>query len=60
MFGDKDAYRVSSKLMFYGKFLRHAGLFPGIKFVSVESKPCASNRSVTVSERRSIQAVSAH
>lgn len=25
---DKDAYRVSSKLMFYGKFLRHAGLFP--------------------------------
>ena len=28
MFGDKDAYRVSSKLMFCGKFLRHAGLFP--------------------------------
>jgi glycosyltransferase involved in cell wall biosynthesis len=28
MFGDKDAYRVSSKLIFYGKFLRHAGLFP--------------------------------
>jgi glycosyltransferase involved in cell wall biosynthesis len=26
--GDKDAYRVSSKLMFCGKFLRHAGLFP--------------------------------
>jgi glycosyltransferase involved in cell wall biosynthesis len=25
---DKDAYRVSSKLMFDGKFLRHAGLFP--------------------------------
>ena len=25
---DKDAYRVSSKLMFHGKFLRHAGLFP--------------------------------
>ena len=25
---DKDAYRVSSKLMFKGKFLRHAGLFP--------------------------------
>jgi glycosyltransferase involved in cell wall biosynthesis len=25
---DKDAYRVSSKLMFRGKFLRHAGLFP--------------------------------
>jgi glycosyltransferase involved in cell wall biosynthesis len=25
---DKDAYRVSSKLMFNGKFLRHAGLFP--------------------------------
>jgi hypothetical protein len=28
---DKDAYRVSSKLMFHGKFLRHAGLFPGIR-----------------------------
>jgi glycosyltransferase involved in cell wall biosynthesis len=28
MLGDKDAYRVSSKLMFCGKFLRHAGLFP--------------------------------
>ena len=28
MFGDKDAYRVSSKLIFCGKFLRHAGLFP--------------------------------
>jgi glycosyltransferase involved in cell wall biosynthesis len=27
-FGDKDAYRVSSKLIFCGKFLRHAGLFP--------------------------------
>jgi glycosyltransferase involved in cell wall biosynthesis len=26
--GDKDAYRVSSKLIFRGKFLRHAGLFP--------------------------------
>ena len=26
--GDKDAYRVSSKLIFCGKFLRHAGLFP--------------------------------
>ena len=25
---DKDAYRISSKLMFHGKFLRHAGLFP--------------------------------
>jgi glycosyltransferase involved in cell wall biosynthesis len=25
---DKDAYRVSSKLMFRGKFLRRAGLFP--------------------------------
>lgn len=25
---DKDAYRVSSKLMFHGKFLRYAGLFP--------------------------------
>jgi len=25
---DKDAYRVSSKLMFQGRFLRHAGLFP--------------------------------
>jgi glycosyltransferase involved in cell wall biosynthesis len=25
---DKDAYRVSLKLMFDGKFLRHAGLFP--------------------------------
>src|SRR6184192_4570942 len=25
---DKNAYRVSSKLMFHGKFLRHAGLFP--------------------------------
>jgi glycosyltransferase involved in cell wall biosynthesis len=25
---DKDAYRVSSKLMFHGKFLRHTGLFP--------------------------------
>jgi glycosyltransferase involved in cell wall biosynthesis len=25
---DKDAYRVSSKLVFQGKFLRHAGLFP--------------------------------
>ena len=25
---DKDAYRVSSKLMFHGTFLRHAGLFP--------------------------------
>ena len=25
---DKDAYRVSSKLIFCGKFLRHAGLFP--------------------------------
>jgi glycosyltransferase involved in cell wall biosynthesis len=25
---DKEAYRVSSKLMFHGKFLRHAGLFP--------------------------------
>ena len=25
---DKDAYRVSSKLMFQGKFLRHGGLFP--------------------------------
>src|SRR5262245_1535672 len=25
---DKDAYRVSSKLMFDGRFLRHAGLFP--------------------------------
>ena len=25
---DKDAYRVSSKLMLHGKFLRHAGLFP--------------------------------
>jgi glycosyltransferase involved in cell wall biosynthesis len=25
---DKDAYRISSKLMFDGKFLRHAGLFP--------------------------------
>lgn len=25
---DKDAYRVSSKLIFNGKFLRHAGLFP--------------------------------
>jgi glycosyltransferase involved in cell wall biosynthesis len=25
---DKDAYRVSSKLMFRGNFLRHAGLFP--------------------------------
>jgi glycosyltransferase involved in cell wall biosynthesis len=25
---EKDAYRVSSKLMFKGKFLRHAGLFP--------------------------------
>jgi glycosyltransferase involved in cell wall biosynthesis len=25
---DKDAYRVSSKLMFNGKFLRYAGLFP--------------------------------
>ena len=25
---EKDAYRVSSKLMFQGKFLRHAGLFP--------------------------------
>jgi glycosyltransferase involved in cell wall biosynthesis len=25
---EKDAYRVSSKLMFHGKFLRHAGLFP--------------------------------
>jgi len=28
VFGDKDAYRVSSKLIFCGKFLRHAGLFP--------------------------------
>jgi glycosyltransferase involved in cell wall biosynthesis len=28
MFGDKDAYRISSKLIFCGKFLRHAGLFP--------------------------------
>jgi glycosyltransferase involved in cell wall biosynthesis len=28
MLGDKDAYRVSSKLIFCGKFLRHAGLFP--------------------------------
>src|SRR5215468_11635275 len=28
MFGDKDAYRVSLKLIFCGKFLRHAGLFP--------------------------------
>lgn len=28
LFGDKDAYRVSSKLIFCGKFLRHAGLFP--------------------------------
>jgi len=27
-FGEKDAYRVSSKLIFCGKFLRHAGLFP--------------------------------
>src|SRR5215475_4225086 len=26
--GDKDAYRVASKLIFCGKFLRHAGLFP--------------------------------
>jgi glycosyltransferase involved in cell wall biosynthesis len=26
--GDKDAYRISSKLIFCGKFLRHAGLFP--------------------------------
>jgi len=26
--GNKDAYRVSSKLIFDGKFLRHAGLFP--------------------------------
>jgi glycosyltransferase involved in cell wall biosynthesis len=26
--GDKDAYRVSSKLIFCGKFLRHAALFP--------------------------------
>lgn len=25
---EKDGYRVSSKLMFQGKFLRHAGLFP--------------------------------
>ena len=25
---DKDAYRVSSKLMFQGRFLRRAGLFP--------------------------------
>jgi len=25
---DKDAYRVSSRLMFHGKFLRRAGLFP--------------------------------
>lgn len=28
VFGDKDAYRVSSKLIFCGKFLRHAGLYP--------------------------------
>ena len=28
VFGDKDAYRVSSKLIFCGKFLRYAGLFP--------------------------------
>jgi glycosyltransferase involved in cell wall biosynthesis len=28
VFGYKDAYRVSSKLIFCGKFLRHAGLFP--------------------------------
>jgi glycosyltransferase involved in cell wall biosynthesis len=28
VFGDKDAYRVSSKLIFCGKFLRRAGLFP--------------------------------
>jgi len=28
VFGDKDAFRVSSKLIFCGKFLRHAGLFP--------------------------------
>jgi len=28
VFGEKDAYRVSSKLIFCGKFLRHAGLFP--------------------------------
>ena len=28
MCGDKDAYRVSLKLIFCGKFLRHAGLFP--------------------------------
>jgi len=28
MLGGKDAYRVSSKLIFDGKFLRHAGLFP--------------------------------
>lgn len=28
VFGGKDAYRVSSKLIFCGKFLRHAGLFP--------------------------------
>ena len=26
--GGKDAYRISSKLIFCGKFLRHAGLFP--------------------------------
>src|SRR5262245_9471518 len=28
MCSDKDAYRVSLKLIFCGKFLRHAGLFP--------------------------------
>jgi glycosyltransferase involved in cell wall biosynthesis len=28
MFGEKDAYRVSSRLIFCGRFLRHAGLFP--------------------------------
>lgn len=28
VFSDKDAYRVSSKLIFCGKFLRYAGLFP--------------------------------
>ncbi len=28
MFADKDAYRISSRLIFCGKFLRRAGLFP--------------------------------
>ena len=57
MFGDKDAYRVSSKLI---NFCGMPGFSRGIKFVSGESKPCASNRSVTVSEKRWSQAVSAH